>query len=515
MKPRTAFALIVTALLGFGGAGIARSQPSAPITPAARAAWGLDQAGLQPHPGVRLGVLANGMRLALMPNAAPAGGLSVRLHIDAGAAVEGAREQGFMHLIEHMIFHGSRNIPEGALPVMLARGGLTRWTDFSAYTTYDETVYRLELGRADIGARGTALLLMREIADRLRFTDGNVAGAKLKVREEIEGRDAVQDRLTSAQNSFLLPGTSLDRGPVAGGQADVRRADPDGPRRLYGSWYVPGRATLVLVGDFDPALVESEIAARFSDWRAGGAEGAPQPPGAVRAGRGIEARAFIDRAAPTAVTIASVRAIGGAGDSGADRDERFLAGLGSEMLGRRLARLARAPHSPLTGATAAIYDHFSAARVASLDLAANERDWRGALRLGAAELRRAIDGGFTQAELAEQLAGSRRGLAASSAPRTSPALADAIVDAVGRGLVFTQPGNPAAADAYLAQVRLAAVNAAFRAAWASADRLIFVSHDRPVPRAQAAIRETWLASFDAPTVAGPTPRAAVVARPGE
>jgi hypothetical protein len=61
---------------------------------------------------------------------------------------------------------------------------------------------------------------------------------------------------------------------------------------------------------------------------------------------------------------------------------------------------------------------------------------------------------------------------------------------VGRGLVFTQPGGPAATAAYLARVRLADVNAAFAAAWAEPP-LIFVTHDRRFPAAEAAIEEAW------------------------
>jgi zinc protease len=129
----------------------AQSQDAAAET--VRAAWGFDRSDLAPHPGVRFGVLANGMRYAVMRSTAPAGSLSVRFHLDVGARDESPREIGFAHLIEHMIFHGTEAIPEGALPMMLSSRGLRRWSDFNAFTSHDETVYRLDLGRADAGAR--------------------------------------------------------------------------------------------------------------------------------------------------------------------------------------------------------------------------------------------------------------------------------------------------------------------------------------------------------------------------
>ena len=402
--------------------------------------------------------------------------------------VEGEREQGFMHLIEHMIFHGSTNIPEGALPLMLAHQGLRRWTDFDAFTSHDETVYRLDLGRADARSRETALALMREISSHLVFERRAVEGAKIRVRDEIAARDPVQDRLEAARNAFFVPGSPIAGGPVAGTRASVSRASPTALRRLYALHYVPARATLVAVGDFDPAVMEAEIVARFSDWRGAAAQAYSEPP-PVRERDGPATRLFVDPAASTAVTIAAVEPLGGA-DASRRRDSHFLEHLGSEMLNRRLSRIAGQPDPPFLSANSAIYDHFSAARLARIELAARDRDWRRALRTGAIELRRALDGGFTQSELDEQLAATRRALVRDAAPRSSSTLADAITDAVGRNIVFTEPADASATEAYLARVRLSDVNAAFRAAWAP-ERLIFVSHNRRIPDADAAITAAW------------------------
>ena len=119
-------ARLLTVFAAMLGPAIGSAQPAPAMSPAARIAWGFDRSDLVPHPGVRFGMLGNGMRYAVMRNAMPAGELAVRLHIDAGASFESGREQGMMHLIEHLIFHGSASIPEGALPFMLAQRGLRR-----------------------------------------------------------------------------------------------------------------------------------------------------------------------------------------------------------------------------------------------------------------------------------------------------------------------------------------------------------------------------------------------------
>jgi len=461
-------------------------------SPAARLSWGFDRSDLTPHPGVVFGVLPNGMRYALMRNEAPAGGLSVRLHFSGGSSLEGDREQGFMHLIEHMIFHGSANIPEGALPMMLAHDGLRRWTDFNAFTSYDETLYRLDLSRSDARARTTALNLMREVSSGLVFTKAAVAGARQKVQDEIRARDAVQDRIRTAQNAFFMPGSPIARSAVAGTVASVGTARGDALQRLYDQYYVPERATLILVGDVDPAVLEAEVAARFSDWRSDG-DPVRQPlaRATVLARQGTKAHLFVDPAAPTIVTIASVAPLSDA-DAGAPRDTRFLEHLASEMLSRRLALAAARVDAPFAGANSAIYDHFSTARLARMEVEAKDRDWRRALQAGGLELRRALERGFTQSELDAQLSIGKTALARDAAPRTSSALADAIADAVGRRILFTAPADATATAAYLDGVRLDRVNAAFKTVWRQPGRLIFASHNRKVGDGAAVVEAAWL-----------------------
>ncbi len=482
--------LVVAFILAWTAAAPAVAQQASERSDAVQAAWGLNGSDLTPHPGLLLGVLPNGMRYAVMRNASPAGGLSARLRFDVGATSEEEREQGYLHLIEHLIFHGSTNIPEGALPLMLAHRGLKRLTDFNAFTSFDETVYRLDLGMADHNSRDAALMLMREISSHLAFSRRAVEGAKRMVRDEIRARDTLQDRIMAAQHAFLMPGSPLARGPVAGSQSSIKKASGPALRRLYERYYVPSRATLVLVGDFDPAIMEAELKKRFGDWQAGAPLAADRPPSTIKERAGIEAHLFVDAAAPTSVTIGSVAPLGRAADVGRRRDWHYLEYLGSQMLNRRLARIT-AQANALASANVAIYDHFSAARLARIEVAARDRDWRGALRAGATELQEALDDGFLQAELDEQLAAGREALARDAAPRTSSALAEAIIDAAGRGIVFTQPADRSATEAYLSRVQLSEVNAAFKAAWARSGRLIFVTHNNCIPGAEAAIMKVW------------------------
>jgi len=393
-----------------------------------------------------------------------------------------------MHLVEHMIFHGSTNIPEGALPMMLSHAGLKRWTDFHAFTSFNETLFNLDLAKSDAHARRTALTVMREISGRLLFGAKAVEGAKRMVREEIAARDALQDRIMAAQNTFFFPNSAIASSSVASTEASVKRAKGKVLQRLYETYYTPQRTTLIMVGDFDPEAAEAEIAATFSEWLPGKPE---VPAGAAPSTRQRQEGAFKlfeDPGADTSITLAVAK---GAGDGvvAKERDAQFLEQLGTQMFNRRLAKIAGAPNAAFLKPDAAIYDHFSAGRLARLDFGAPNGDWRRAVIRGEAELQRAVDQGFTQAELDEQLALTRQSLARLSAPRTNQALADAIADAVGRTLVFTEPGDGSAIEAYLGRVQLSDINEAFRAAWSSSRRLVFVTHNRSFATPEATIAE--------------------------
>jgi zinc protease len=489
-------------------AGLLLAAPASAANPAPAArAWGFDRSDLQPHPGVRFGVLANGMRYAVMRNAVPAGGLSARLHVGAGATAQGARQDGYMHLIEHLIFEGSANLPRGALLLMLPSQGLQRFADFNAATAPGETLYRLDLAKADARARATVLTVLREVASQLVFDRRTVARAKTAVLAELAGRDTVHDRIIAAQTAWLMPGKAPAGAALAGSAASIRGAGGEALRQLYARTYVPERTTLVLVGDFDPMAAEAEIVARFADWQAQRPLPPPFPrttPSATAATpvaatpRRRPAGLFVDPAAPTSVVIAAVGAVTGA-DAVDQRDTAFNQHLAAEMLSRRLARTA-----PSWGGSASVYGAFGTARIARIDLASPDRDWRRALRIGSDALAAALASGFTQAELDEQLAVSRDALLAAAAPRSHSRLADGIADAVGRGIVFTAAADASAALAYLRRVRLAEVNAAFSAAWSGRERLVFVTHDKAISGGEGAVSAALTEATAAPASKGPS-----------
>ena len=61
-------------------------------------------------PAWTFGTLPNGLRYAVRRNALPAGQVSIRIRIDAGALNEADSERGWAHFVEHMLFRGTREL---------------------------------------------------------------------------------------------------------------------------------------------------------------------------------------------------------------------------------------------------------------------------------------------------------------------------------------------------------------------------------------------------------------------
>jgi hypothetical protein len=92
-------------------AAVAPSPPPAaasPSAPPARPEAPPLGAPLPEHPLLRRGTLPNGLRYVVLPNAVPPNRFEAHLEIHAGSVDEGEAEQGVAHLVEHVVFLGSR-----------------------------------------------------------------------------------------------------------------------------------------------------------------------------------------------------------------------------------------------------------------------------------------------------------------------------------------------------------------------------------------------------------------------
>jgi zinc protease len=436
MKFRILSQLLAAAALTatvISGSPARAENPSAP--------WPQTLSDLPAEAGIRFGTLENGMRYAIMRNATPTGQAAIRFRIGAGSLDERDDQQGLAHFLEHMAFKGSTHVAQDEMIRILQRKGLAFGPDTNANTSYDETVYSLDLPEVDADTLSTGLMLMRETASELTLDAGAFDRERGVILSEERLRDTPQYRAAIGVTNSLLAGQRATmRAPI--GKVDIiSKAPVDLLRDYYHTNYRPDRATLIVIGDIDPDAIETQIRQRFGDWKANGP--APQKPdlGALKA-KGESAEVIAVPGGTTSVQIAWTRPYDTAPDTFARRRQQLVEDLGLMVLKRRLSAMANRANAQFLNAAVGSQDLFDSAHIVVV-MANTEADkWQTALAAIDQEQRRFQQFGADQAELDREIVEYRSLLeaaAAGAATRTSTDIASMLASSVDDNEVFTSP----------------------------------------------------------------------------
>ncbi len=421
------------AVLTAAAPALAQVRPSDP--------WAQAASDIPADSNVRFGVLSNGMQYAILRNATPPGQASFRLRIDAGSLMENENQLGLAHFMEHMAFNGTTNIPENDLLRILERRGLAFGADTNAYTSFDETVYMLELPNAADGTVDDSLRIMREqVSEALMAADAVDDERNVIVGEE-RLRNTPGLRSIKAQLGLFAPGQRISNRLPIGDLNIIRTAPRERFVEFYQGYYRPERATFIAVGDFDVDQLEAKVRAAFESWRPTGPAG-PEPDLGAVAPRGPETRILIEPGVQSSIELGYIRAPDRDPDSVAERRENLIRRLGVAVLNRRLGEMSRADNPPFinaSGGEAELADSFTAASVSARF---NPGEWKRALEAIEQEQRRLIQFGVSDAELQREITEGRAGLenaVAGAATRRTPNLAGGLVNAVNSRTVFNTP----------------------------------------------------------------------------
>ncbi|ARM88477.1 Zn-dependent peptidase M16 family domain-containing protein [Rhizobium sp. CIAT894] len=406
-------------------------------------AWPQTQSDLQADSDVHFGMLANGMRFAIMRNATPPGQASIRFRIGSGSLEENDNQQGLAHFLEHMAFKGSTHVAEGEMIRILQRKGLAFGPDTNAHTSYDETVYALDLPEVDADTVSTGLMLMRETASELTLDAGAFDRERGVILSEERLRDTPQYRAgLGIMNSLLAGRRATIRTPI--GKADIiSNAPVDLVRDYYRANYRPDRATLMVVGDIDPAAMEKEIRQRFGDWKPVGPAPAKADLGTLET-KAESADVLVVPGGMTSVQIAWTRPYDAAADTSAKRRTQLVEDLGLLVLKRRLSSIASKADAPFITAIAGSQDLLDSAHVVLITANSETDKWQAALTTIDQEQRRIQEFGVAQAELDREILEYRSFLqaaAAGAATRTTTDIASSLASSVDDNQVFTSPAE--------------------------------------------------------------------------
>lgn len=417
---------------------------------------------------IEYGQLANGLRYAVRSNATPTKTASLLMRIDTGSINESDETQGLAHFLEHMAFNGSENIPEGEMIKTLEKYGLAFGADTNASTSFFETSYQLELPEVDETLVNKTLMIMRETADNLTLDadaierERGVILAEKRARSS-PGFDAFLDSL-----DFYLGNTLIPKRLPIGTEETIKTVKAEQFRAFYEGYYRPENTFIVFVGDFETDFAAAKIEEYFGDWEANGAgleaiEIDALPPSQTRV------RYYTNPEIQTSLALSTLQETEDRADNKANRRKGFVEGLGNRILSRRLGELSRTTDAPYISASVGTSELFDAAKISTLSIQPEKGEWTKALKGAKPLLRQALEFGFSQAELTEQIVNTRKSLEVSvqTAPtRRTPSLARRIMGAFGNENVVTAPAKDLERfNTYADEITLEEVNEAFRAQW--------------------------------------------------
>ncbi len=259
--------------------------------------------------------------------------VAVNLWYHVGPANERPGLTGFAHLFEHMMFEGSRHVPEeGHFRLLEAAGA----SDINGTTDFDRTNYFETLPSNQL-----ELALWLE-SDRMGFLLDRLDAANLENQRDVvrnERRQSVEGTpyglVQEGLFHLLYPSDHPYHASVIGSHADIEAARLADIREFFKLYYAPNNASLAVVGDLDRGTAKDLIEKYFDPIPAG----PPVPPVELRTPPiTSERRAVItDRVELPRVYMAWITdPIFKPGDAECDLIARILGGGKSSRLYKRL-----------------------------------------------------------------------------------------------------------------------------------------------------------------------------------
>lgn len=221
--------------------------------------------------------LANGLHVILhRDTSVPTVAVNVWYHVGSGSERPG--RTGFAHLFEHLMFEGSKNVPEGAFDSWLEAAGGTN----NGSTNPDRTNYYI-----DIPASALELALFVE-SDRMGYlldtmtparVDGQRDVVKNERRQSYENQPYGRAFLTLFE--LLYPKTHPYSWPTIGSMEDLSAASHEDVAEFFKTYYAPNNASLVIAGDIDPVETRRLVEKWFNEIPRGPAVPPIAPPAAA------------------------------------------------------------------------------------------------------------------------------------------------------------------------------------------------------------------------------------------
>ncbi|MDD8019333.1 MAG: insulinase family protein, partial [Bacteroidota bacterium] len=219
---------------------------------------------LSPSSDILIGKLPNGLKYYIRENKKPEKRMELRLAVNAGSVLEDNDQQGLAHFVEHMLFNGTKSFPKMDIVNFLERTGVRFGPHLNAYTSFDETVYMIQVPTDSPAVVQKSFQILEEWSHAALFDSIEIDKERGVVGEEWRlGRGAFE-RVGNKHYPFIFYNSQYGKRLPIGKKEVIDTASYDALKRFYHDWYRPDLMAVVAVGDFNKHEIEKMITDHFS-----------------------------------------------------------------------------------------------------------------------------------------------------------------------------------------------------------------------------------------------------------
>ena len=214
---------------------------------------------------VRIGKLDNGLTYYIRHNEYPKNQVDFYIAQKVGSILEEDNQRGLAHFLEHMCFNGTKNFPGNSMVKWLESVGVKFGYNLNAYTSIDETVYRISSVPTErIGVQDSCLMILSDWADGLLLEGKEIDEERSVIHEEWRSQLPPNMRIMEKLLPELYPDSRYGHRLPIGTMEVVDHFPHQALRDYYEKWYRPDLQGIVVVGDIDVDRIEGKIKEMFS-----------------------------------------------------------------------------------------------------------------------------------------------------------------------------------------------------------------------------------------------------------
>lgn len=222
------------------------------------------QTPLPLNPAVKHGTLPNGLNYYILHNEEPKERVNFYIAQKVGSTLENQDQLGLAHFLEHMAFNGTTNYPGKNMLNYLQSKGIRFGADINAYTSFDETVYRINnVPTTDQALMDSVLLVLHDWSGSILLEEDEINAERGVIEEEWRGRNTAMQRMYESILPEIYQEYQYQQMPI-GKMEVVRNFPPQVIRDYYHKWYRPDQQGIIIVGDINVDEMEKKVIDMFS-----------------------------------------------------------------------------------------------------------------------------------------------------------------------------------------------------------------------------------------------------------